>query len=284
MFIFRLFSFTVFILLFLASIFLESFIGSNLIGFIIFSVLCIFLSYFAIFEFCHMISRENRNDYFMITPAVGTIMVILFLLKNDYNAAYMVMAFFSVFSWIYMLFAAQNKDSLIKILNSLAAIFCIVVPLSFLILLYNEDKYLLLYLILVTKTGDTAAYITGTLTHTIFKNNHKIVPSISPKKSWEGTIGGLVFSVIVSIFLWKLMLTENYMEVSTVMLAAAGVILFAGGFAGDLAESALKRICGVKDSGRIVPGMGGTLDVVDSLILNAPAFYLCIFIFKSIKF
>lgn len=278
MFILRLFSFTVFILLFLASVFLE-----NVIGSIIFSVLCIFLSYFGILEFCQMISRENKNDYFMITPAVGTIIIITFIVKNDYTAAYMLMAFFSVFSWIYMLFAAQNKDSLIKILNSAAAIFCIIVPLSFLIILYNEKSLLLLYLVLVTKTGDTAAYITGTLTHTIFKNNHKIVPSISPKKSWEGTIGGLVFSIIVSIVLWKFMLND-YMEVSSVMLALAGTVLFAGGFAGDLAESALKRICGVKDSGRIVPGMGGTLDVVDSLILNAPAFYLCIFIFKNVKF
>ena len=279
MFIFRLFSFTIFIILFLASIFIE-----NVIGFIIFSVLCLFLSYFAILEFSQMISRENKNYYFIITPAVGTVIVIAFLARNDYTVAYMVMAFFSVFSWIYMLFAAQNKDSLIKILNSAASIFCIVVPLSFLIILYNESRLLLLYLVLVTKTGDTAAYITGTLTHNIFKNNHKIVPSISPKKSWEGTIGGLVFCVIVSIVLWKYMLTDSYMDVSSVMLALAGVVLFVGGFAGDLAESALKRICGVKDSGRIVPGMGGTLDVVDSLMLNAPAFYLCIFIFKNIKF
>jgi phosphatidate cytidylyltransferase len=109
------------------------------------------------------------------------------------------------------------------------------------------------------------------------KGNHKILPSISPKKSWEGTIAGLVGSVLMSVVLWK------YLQISganAIVPIVFGVFLFIGGFAGDLAESSLKRICNVKDSGTLVPGMGGVLDVLDSLLLNAPVFtLLCIYTF-----
>jgi phosphatidate cytidylyltransferase len=125
----------------------------------------------------------------------------------------------------------------------------------------------------VTKIGDTFAYITGMLSNKILKGkNHKIVPSISPKKSWEGTIGGMIFSIISSYLLYSYV----FESCSVIIPFLTGTFLFWGGFCGDLAESALKRSCGVKDSGNILPGMGGVYDLLDSFIFNAPLFYFFI--------
>ena len=276
MFIFRLLSFIVFIILFLSSIFLES-----IYGHILFAILSIFLAYFAIYEFLNVLSKLNKSSYINITPFVGVLIIISIMSSgNRFEPLPELLPVFAVICWVALLFAKDKKDSLEKILNSSAALLLIVVPLCFLAVIYNQNKYLLLFLVLVTKTGDTAAYAVGMLSNKILPGgNHKIFPSISPKKSWEGTMGGLFFSIIVSVGLG---LSLNLFDTSHIyILIIAGIILFIGGFAGDLAESSFKRVCGTKDSGNIIPGMGGALDVLDSLILNAPLFYyFCVLINK----
>ena len=109
--------------------------------------------------------------------------------------------------------------------------------------------------------------------------NHKICPSISPKKSWEGTVGGLLFSVGVSLIFWKIYAEAPFCRMPFQNLGTsiwwyitAGVVLGIGSLAGDLTESALKRSAGVKDSGVIIPGMGGVFDVLDSFIYNGALF------------
>ena len=128
-----------------------------------------------------------------------------------------------------------------------------------------------LSLVLATKASDTGGYIVGMLTNKLMKNgNHKIVPSISPKKSWEGTVGAAVFSIAVA---WLLVHFECIELTGTEMLIF-GFLAFLGSFAGDLTESQLKRTAMIKDSANWIPGMGGILDVLDSFIYNAPLFYL----------
>ena len=100
--------------------------------------------------------------------------------------------------------------------------------------------------------------------------NHKIFPKISPKKSWEGTVCGLIFSIIVSVIIVKYMGIFRF-EAFAIPL---GIALYFGGFFGDLAESSLKRAAAIKDSGKIIPGIGGVFDLVDSFMLNGPLFYL----------
>ena len=129
---------------------------------------------------------------------------------------------------------------------------------------------LALFLILVTKSGDIGAYCIGTLTSRRRGGNHKIVPTISPKKSWEGTIGGLIISIIIAFILYfsigfKLGSNSNW----TILMI--GFCLFVGGFVGDLSESVLKRMTGIKDSGAIIPGIGGVLDLTDSFIYKCPS-------------
>ena len=121
----------------------------------------------------------------------------------------------------------------------------------------------MLFLIAVSKSMDTGGYIFGMLSGKFLPGgNHKIAPTVSPKKSWEGFFGGLLLTVLVACcFHWWGGLKLGW-------CIATGVVLALGSFFGDLTESALKRRCGIKDSGNYIPGMGGALDVLDSFIYN----------------
>jgi phosphatidate cytidylyltransferase len=127
-----------------------------------------------------------------------------------------------------------------------------------------------LFLVLVTKFSDMGAYLTGSLI-----GKHKLVPHISPKKTWEGFFGALAFSVGGGCALVAL-LGPKLGALGYGHAAILGVILGFAAVVGDLAESLLKRSCGVKDSGRFLPGIGGALDLIDSILFTAPMmfFYL----------
>ncbi|HEX8296559.1 MAG TPA: phosphatidate cytidylyltransferase [Chthoniobacteraceae bacterium] len=127
-----------------------------------------------------------------------------------------------------------------------------------------------LWLLVVTKFSDMGAYLTGSVI-----GKHPLVPHISPKKTWEGFFGALVFSTAGACGLLALM-----PEKLSCLRQMDAVILGLGlGFAaviGDLAESIVKRSAGVKDSGQLLPGIGGALDLIDSILFTAPLlfFYL----------
>ena len=131
-------------------------------------------------------------------------------------------------------------------------------------------QFYVFYCIAITKFSDMGAYLTGSLL-----GRHPLVPHISPKKTWEGFFGALAFSLLASIGLFALMpghfsvLTWPHAIVLGLLLGFAAVI-------GDLAESIIKRSTGVKDSGNMLPGIGGALDLIDSLLFTAPLlfFYL----------
>ena len=136
-------------------------------------------------------------------------------------------------------------------------------PFSLLPSFGGKEINALLFLIAVSKTMDTGGYIFGMLSGKFLPGgNHKIAPSVSPKKSWAGFPGGLVLTVLVACcFHW-------WGDLKIWWCITAGVVLALGSFFGDLTESALKRRCDVKDSGNYIPGMGGALDVLDSFIYN----------------
>jgi len=124
-----------------------------------------------------------------------------------------------------------------------------------------------LFLVLVTKFSDMGAYLTGSLI-----GKHPLVPHISPKKTWEGFFGALAFSVGGGCGLVALMpkhlsfLTQKHAIILGLILGFAAIV-------GDLAESLLKRSCGAKDSGKFLPGIGGALDLIDSILFTAPMMY-----------
>ncbi|MDZ4815727.1 MAG: phosphatidate cytidylyltransferase [Verrucomicrobiota bacterium] len=132
----------------------------------------------------------------------------------------------------------------------------------------KEGGHLLLYLLIVTKFTDMGALLTG-----MAFGRHKMSPKISPKKTWEGFAGGIVLSV-ASSFALKMILGDNLPVISVASSIYLGLILALSSVAGDLAESLLKRGANIKDSGSIVPGIGGVLDLIDSLLFTAPILYL----------
>ena len=119
--------------------------------------------------------------------------------------------------------------------------------------------------------SDTGAYLVGSQI-----GKHKMFVRVSPKKSWEGLIGGVVFCLATSILFWYLYSSVWPVEtpVSWWKWLLFGVIIAIFGTLGDLTESLLKRSAGVKDSGNILPGHGGLLDRFDSLILCIPVIYI----------
>jgi phosphatidate cytidylyltransferase len=97
---------------------------------------------------------------------------------------------------------------------------------------------------------------------------HKIVPTVSPNKTWEGFLGGVATTTLLAVVLAPL-LTPMTLPLSL----AAGLLIGLGGFIGDVTLSALKRDIGIKDTGGLIPGHGGLLDRIDSLIYTAPLFF-----------
>ena len=183
--------------------------------------------------------------------------------------------------WVLLLFRGDKKEVLSRALVSSGILLMCGVPVFALAQVYftpGLGPIGLFFVMMVTKAMDTGGYICGMLSGKFLPGgNHKIVPSISPKKSWEGTVGGVVFSVGASLLFYWLFQAERYgIRASVGWYVAAGIVLALGSFAGDLTESALKRTCGVKDSGNWIPGMGGAFDVLDSFLYNGILFWLLV--------
>lgn len=130
--------------------------------------------------------------------------------------------------------------------------------------LLPQGEWLIFFLLLVTWTSDTGAYYVGTL-----YGRHRLAPTISPKKTVEGLVGGLFGAILVAYAArwWFLP------ELSSLDCLILATLLTITGLWGDLTESAMKRSVGMKDSGGILPGHGGMLDRLDSLLFTAPVFY-----------
>jgi phosphatidate cytidylyltransferase len=147
-----------------------------------------------------------------------------------------------------------------------------------------HSAWVVLAVIIITKMGDTGAYTIGRMI-----GRHKLIPWLSPGKTWEGLGGAVLFSTLFAIaFAWAAQtwpdisvvhrtvdgrLVVLHQSYSILGAAIAGVLFALVGHAGDLTVSLFKRDAGLKDSGNIIPGFGGVLDVLDSPLLVAPVAY-----------
>jgi len=122
---------------------------------------------------------------------------------------------------------------------------------------------LVLYLVTLTELNDVAQFLWGKSL-----GRHKVVPTVSPNKTWEGLLGGVATTTLLA---WLLGPVLTPMDRAQSLLA--GLIVGVGGFFGDINLSALKRDLGIKDTGTLLPGHGGILDRVDSLTYTAPLFF-----------
>ncbi|HEX9793836.1 MAG TPA: phosphatidate cytidylyltransferase, partial [Planctomycetota bacterium] len=123
-----------------------------------------------------------------------------------------------------------------------------------------------IFLVAVTKTGDSAAFFVGR-----FLGRHKLIPAVSPNKTWEGAAASVVGSLLTG---WLVAVTAFDQPPETWLWLVAGLVVNLGAQFGDLGESLLKRGCDVKDSARLLPVMGGLFDLVDSFLVAAPVLRL----------
>ena len=131
-----------------------------------------------------------------------------------------------------------------------------------------EGTYYIVFFIIVTKFSDMGAYLVGSLI-----GKHKMIPRVSPGKTWEGFGGAIVISTGASL-LFAHLFRDHLVGMSMMHAVVLGVMLSLAAVIGDLIESLMKREAGVKDSGSYFPGIGGILDLLDSLLFNAPLMYL----------
>jgi phosphatidate cytidylyltransferase len=222
-----------------------------------------------LYEFFTMIEKEGLNLYKYFGIGMGAViplsLAFRFELTKSWELLFIVLAL--LFLILMQFKRRQNTGVIVDISTTLFGILYVSWFFSFLI----KIRYLpgglglLASVLLITKLGDIGAYFVGSSV-----GRTPLLPRISPKKTVEGAIAGLVFSVLGAL------ISKPFLKFSYIHLVFLGIFLGLLGQLGDLSESLIKRDCQVKDSGNILPGMGGVLDEIDSILFTAPAFYFYI--------
>lgn len=170
----------------------------------------------------------------------------------------------------------EGEHTLRRIFNAVFGVVYTVLTAGFLsrVLFFHEahsGRHLLLLLVMVTKFGDMGAYVIGSLF-----GKHKMVPHISPAKTWQG-FGGAILGSYLAMAVMMIIVPGKLLPLNWMHATILALLLSITGVIGDLAESVLKRCHQIKDSGHTLPGIGGILDLTDSLLFTAPVayFYLC---------
>jgi phosphatidate cytidylyltransferase len=173
---------------------------------------------------------------------------------------------------IVQLYRKDEKPFLV-IAYVLSGVLYIAVPLALFNILGVSNRPVLLGLFIILWSSDVGAYVFGMLFGQ--KGKHKLFPSVSPKKSWEGFIGGLLIALATGCVLWS----AGMLPYGLIHVLAISLLIAVFGMFGDLVESMLKRSVGVKDSGHIMPGHGGLLDRFDAALFALPVaiFYITLF-------
>jgi len=228
----------------------------------------------ALYEFFEMVEHKGIFVYKYFGIFTGVLLPIIIYLKYGGfvpDLEPFLIVIISLFVFILQFIRKDNEQVLAGISITLLGILYISWFFSFMVRLkcLTDGAYLVAFLLLVTKSGDMGSYIVGRLA-----GRHNLIPRISPKKTVEGTLGGFLIS-IAAAFLSKGLLPNP----SFVDLLMLGILLGVLSQIGDLSESLIKRDCHVKDAANYLPGLGGVLDVIDSLLFTAPIFYFYVKMF-----
>lgn len=239
------------------------------------------LAIVGIWEYLRMLKTKDIELPFWLLAVVAAVFIIanylatLHLSVSLVSAMVVTAAFFAIFFYHF----AKIDGALVNIPNCLFAVFYIVVPLGLMLRIlypesissvFNDGRIWVAYLIVVTKITDVGAYFAGKLW-----GKSKLAPHLSPKKTLAGAFFGFFSAVVVSccfVFLTDVT-PPNLFKLNLLQALVLGAFVGVFGQLGDLAESLLKRDAHIKDSNKI-PGIGGVLDLVDSLLFTAPIVYL----------
>ncbi|MFH1363258.1 MAG: phosphatidate cytidylyltransferase [Candidatus Omnitrophota bacterium] len=224
---------------------------------------------FGLYEFFRLSSKDKFPRSFVYLGVFsGTILPYITYFYRPtggmWEALFFIVTFIALF--IIQFTRKENQNSIALIALVLFGVFYIGWFFTFLVKIrfLADGHKLVIFLLLVTKAGDVGAYLVGTRF-----GRHRLLPKISPKKSIEGAAGGFLFSLFFAC-ISKVYL--GWMSFSAIFMAGVLIGIFAQ--FGDLAESLIKRDYQVKDSSPFLPGLGGLLDVIDSVLFAAPIFYI----------
>ena len=231
---------------------------------IAFAFAVIFLIAAGLYEFFSLIEKKGIHIYKYFGMVMGIIIPLAILFKfeltKSWELLFIVAALLCIF--VLQLKRRDNSQAVVSISTTLFGILYVSWLFSFLIKLREISPWYLFAIIFITKSSDIGAYLIGSR----FGRRH-LLPRISPKKTVEGSVGGLLFSILTAMACAPIF-GFGFLHSA---LIGAGVGILAE--LGDLSESLIKRDCQVKDSGNLFPGLGGVLDIIDSLLFTAPAFY-----------
>jgi phosphatidate cytidylyltransferase len=216
-------------------------------------------------EFYRMLSAKGFPCWKWLGVASGVVLPLAFYTGGVANQA--AVAAIIMLSFIIGVFTRRELvTSVQSIAFTLLGIFYVGWLLSYVLLLrlLIDGPYYVFYIFSVVWLGDAAALVSGTL-----MGRHKLAPAISPGKTVEGAVGGILGSLSAATLGGLLLLGHFTLK----HCLAVGIILAVLGQLGDLSESLLKRSAGIKDSSMLIPGHGGILDKVDGILFGAPALY-----------
>lgn len=230
-------------------------------------IMIIILSAAGLYEFYGMLEHKGIKVYKYFGMGMGLVIplsiIFRFELTKNWELLFVVLAI--LFLILMQFRRRQHAGVIVDISTTLFGILYVSWFFSFLIKLKYINSSGIGFLsacLLITKLGDIGAYLVGSRL-----GKHPLMPTVSPKKSVEGAAGGMIFSVLGALA------SKPLIHFTNLHLIIIGVFLGIMAQLGDLSESLIKRDCQVKDSSNILPGIGGVLDSIDSLLFSAPTFY-----------
>ena len=232
----------------------------------LFNIFLLF-SCIAIYEYRSLINQQGNNlTVFFFVVALSVYFLLSYTPIGNVSFPLIILIIITLFFLFFIveLFRKQD-DPFTNIAYNILGIIWIIIPFSLINqfpTFISEGKYVLLALFIFIWLYDSLAYCVGSLF-----GKHRMIEHVSPKKSWEGTIGAAILTIGLASFAPKIFVMLPYSAIEWIGFAAIVVVM---GTLGDLVESLFKRQLGVKDSGTILPGHGGILDRFDSILLIVP--------------
>ena len=272
-FLIRTLSGAVYVAIVVCSIFLGKWTDNALLGNAVFACVFFVIGIIGIYEYVHNLELKGvkSNKPMAFIAGIATY-VALTIFPNDGTCPDPITLYFFAMIMVGLVpvlylttFLVQlwrnDNEPFTTVGHTLLPSIWIMTPLALLNDVQSVGAGLTMMIFILIWVNDSFAYITGMLL-----GKHKMWERHSPNKTWEGTIGGVVFCIAAAIFVGPLF----YPHIHIMVWAIIGLICSVVGTLGDLVESMFKRYCGVKDSGNIMPGHGGVLDRFDSILMAVP--------------
>jgi phosphatidate cytidylyltransferase len=262
------------------------FSGVKWLSDVVFLILMVLLAGFGLAEFYALVGKRDLVCFKGCGIIGGVVLMVFTFLyltgtfgvhvapakANDFETGFLIL--FVLGLCVRQLFSARRTGGFLAISMTLLGLMYVPWLLNFIQKINyfpgieDNGRYYVLYFILVTKLSDSGAYVVGSLI-----GRHQMVPRISPSKTWEG-LGGALLAAALASLLCAHFAAAHLPGMNWRHAILLGLLLGGTAVVGDLVESQFKREAGVKDSGRFFPGIGGILDLLDSLLFNAPLMYL----------